>query len=304
MNIGLLNLEPKYKNLALEKIRIYHQQKGDFVEDYFAIRPYDKVYCSSIFTFTKKTIVPQGAIYGGSGFDLTTTLPSEIDDIKPHLNFGFTTRGCSNKCPFCIVHIKEGDFKITGTLKDLWNGIKRVLIILMDNNILCSLDHFFSVCRESIEYQVKLDINQGLDHRKLTPEVCDLMKKVSHTEYRFAFDSPAYYSTVDKAITMLQNAGINRSLWYVLVGYNTSFQEDLDRLNFLRDRGQQGYIQRYHYKSGDFKYIALAQWVNQHHIFYGMTWEQFLESRHSKQRKYDKLVNIAGNTLKGNKDKE
>ena len=75
-----------------------------------------------------------------------------------------------------------------------------------------------------------------------------------------------------------------------IVGFNTTFQEDLDRVNFLRERGQQAYIQRYRYKARDFRYIALAQWVNQHHIFYGMTWEQFLETEHSKKRKYDKLV--------------
>ena len=290
MNIGLLNLEPKYKNLALEKIRIYHNAKGHYVEDYFALEPYDRVYCSSIFDYTKKHIVPQNAICGGTGFDLITVLPPEIAEIKPHLNFGYTTRGCNNNCPFCIVTKKEGKFHITGTLVDLWNGIMGVLITLLDNDILTSLEHFFSICEESIKYRVKLDINQGLNHMRLTPETVSTMKRISHTEYRFAFDSPAYYKSVDRAVTMLKEGGIKRSLWYVLVGFNTTFQEDLDRVNFLRDRGQQAYIQRYWYKSRDFRYIALAQWVNQHHIFYKMTWEQFLETDHSKKRKYNILV--------------
>jgi len=290
MNIGLLNLEPKYKNLALEKLRIYHHQKGDYVEDYFALNPYDKVYCSSIFGFTQKTIVPKGAICGGSGFDLTTVLPPDIEDIKPHLNFGFMSRGCPNKCPFCIVPIKEGKFRVIGTLKDLWDGVKGALITCLDNNPLTDTDFFMSVCNESIEYHVKLDWNQGLDHRKLTRRIIDKMKQVSHTEYRFAFDNPAYYKSVDRAISMLKEGGINRSLWYVLVGFNTTFQEDLDRVNFLRERGQQAYIQRYRYKAKDFHYIALAQWVNQHHIFYGMTWEQFLNTAHSKRRKYNILL--------------
>ncbi len=289
MNIALLNLEPKYKNLALEKLSIYHQTRGAYVEDYFALRQYDKVYASSIFNFTKKTIVPQDAICGGSGFDLTTILSPEIEEIKPHLNFGFTTRGCPNHCPFCIVPIKEGSTRVVGTLRDLWDGDAK-LVICLDNNVLALLDHFFYICRESIECHIKLDFNQGLDHRRLSKEVVGMLKSISHTEYRFAFDSPAYYKSVDKAIKLLQDGGINRSLWYVLVGFNTTFQEDLDRVNFLRDRGQQAYIQRYLYKVKDYRYIALAQWVNQHHIFYGMTWEQFLDAPHSKQRKYRKLI--------------
>lgn len=292
MNIGLLNLEPKYKNLALEKIRLYHQAKGDYVEDYFALTRYDKVYCSSIFDFTKKTIVPKGAICGGTGFDLTTVLPPEIEEICPHLNFGFTTRGCPNNCKFCVVPRKEGKPYVVASLKDLWNGIKRRLITLFDNNILALPKHFFSICEESQICEVKLDFNQGLDHRRLTPDIIEMLIAISHSEYRFAFDSPAYYKSVDKAISMLQNAGINRCVWYVLVGFDTTFQEDLDRVNFLRDRGQQAYIQRYRYRARDFRHIALAQWVNQHHIFYGMTWEQFLDTEHSRKRKYDKLVRV------------
>ena len=107
MNIGLLNLEPKYKNLALEKIRIFYQAQGDYVEDYFALNQYGKVYCSSIFDYTKKHIIPEGAICGGTGFDLTTVLLPEIEKIHPHLNFGFTTRGCPNKCWFCDVWKRE-----------------------------------------------------------------------------------------------------------------------------------------------------------------------------------------------------
>ncbi len=298
MKVGLLNLEPKYKNLALEKIHIYHQDKGDYVEDYFALSQYDKVYCSSIFDYTQKGIVPQGAVCGGTGFDLTTILPVEIEEIKPRLNFGFTTRGCPNNCPFCVVPRKEGGISIVGTLRDLWSGVKGVLITILDNNILATLGHFFEICQESKDYGVKLDYNQGLDHRRLTPDVVKVMKAISHKEYRFAFDSPAHYDSVGGAIKLLQESGINRSLWYVLVGFNTSFQEDLDRVNFLRDRGQQAYIQRYTHKANDWKYIALGQWVNQHHIFYSMTWEQFLNTEHSKKRKYDVLVGGEGYGIK------
>ena len=290
MNISLLNLEPKYKNLALEKLRIYHQAKGDYVEDYFALNPYDKVYVSSIFTYTKKGIVPEGAVCGGTGFDLTTTLPPEIENIHPHQNFGFTTRGCPNKCPFCVAWRKEPVMGIVAKLKDLFNPVLGNLITLLDNNILAFPNHFLYICEESIDLKVKLDINQGLDHRKLNPEIVVALKSISHEEYRFAFDSPAYYKSVDRAISMLGDGGINRCLWYVLVGFNTTFQEDLDRVNFLRDRGHQAYIMRFGRDKHDYKHIALAQWVNQHHIFYSMTWEQFLNSEHSKKRKYNKLV--------------
>ena len=283
MNIGLLNLESKYKNLALEKIRIYHSQQGDMVEDYFALNHYDKVYCSSIFTFTKKTIVPQGAICGGSGFDLTTTLPPDIEEIKPHLNFGFTSRGCIRRCPFCIVPQKEGMVRVVGDLLDLWDE-KAKLITLYDNNILALPDHFDKICCEANIHKITLDFNQGLDFRLLTPKIVKTLKDISHKEYHFAFDHPSYLKGVDRAIDILREEGINRCTWYVLVGFNTTFQEDLDRLNYLKEHNQNAYVQRY---KRDSKYIPLARWANQHHIFHGMTWEQFLSL--SENRFYKRL---------------
>ena len=278
MKIGLLNLEPKYKNLAIEKLRIYHQRLDDDVEDYFALSGYDKVYCSSIFTFTKKHIVPEGAICGGSGFDLITVLPPEIEDIKPHLNFGYTSRGCIRNCAFCIVRQKEGYWHAVGNLLDLWDGISKV-IRLLDNSITAVFEHFRSVCEQAMEHKITLDITQGIDHRTLTAPMVSWLKKVSHVEYHFAFDDPRYLPTVKRAVRLLKDGGINRSTWYVLVGFNTTLQEDLDRLNFLRDNGQNAYVQRY---KRDRQYIPLARWANQHHMFHSMTWEQFLDLPENK----------------------
>jgi hypothetical protein len=277
LKVALLNLEPKYLNYALEKLRIYHASKGDLVEDYMPLNyvNYDRIYCSSIFSFTPKENLPPNAVRGGTGFDLTTVLPDEIEAIEPHLNFGFTTRGCIRHCKFCIVRIKEGYIRIICKLKALWDGISRQ-IVLFDNNILAVVDHFFSICQEANDYKVELDFNQGLDYRLLNQNIVDALKSIRHHEYRFAFDSPDSYSGVSKAINLLQSNGINRCLWYVLVGFDTTFQQDLDRLNFLKDNGQNAYVQRYNHRTNK-QYTSLARWVNQHHIFQGMTWEQFTE---------------------------
>ncbi len=131
MKIAIYNLEPKYINLALEKIKLYHQAKGDDVEDYFALKHnfYDKIYASSIFTNTNKTYVTDDMEIGGTGFPglLKKELPKEIDEMKPKLNVGFTSRGCIRKCPFCFV---EG----TKILTD--KGLKNIEDIVIGDMIL------------------------------------------------------------------------------------------------------------------------------------------------------------------------
>jgi len=289
MRIGIYNLEPRLKNLALEKIRIYHQRQGDVVLSCSPLETnqFDRIYASSIFDWTDKRYITQDMIVGGTGFDLTTVLPPEIEAMEPHKNYGYTTRGCFRNCPFCVVRQKEGDLRPVGNILMLWDGRAKD-IMLLDNNPLGLPEHFGMNCKLSQQYHIRLDWNQGLDHRCLTPEIIDIIKATPHKELRFAFDHPSYISSVEKAIDLLQSKGIKRCSWYVLVGFDTTFEQDLFRLNYLRARNQNAFVQRY--RSRDKKlgreYIALARWANQHHIFQAMTWEEFLNHPSNKTYSY------------------
>jgi hypothetical protein len=269
---------------------------------------FDVVYCSSLFDYTDKKYILPTMIKGGTGFyrwddklktyiipqDITLNLPPEIDSIELHINKGFTVRGCCNKCQFCVVPIKEGSIKITGDTLTLWDG-KSKLITYYDNNILAVPEHFEHNAKQAIEHKIIQDYNQGLDHRLLTPEIVDIMTKVKHKEYHFAFDSPNSIGTVEKAIDLLQFKGIKRCNWYTLCGFNTTFEEDLFRLNYLRSRGQNAYVQRFKTKANksNVRLIALARWANQHHIFQGMTWEQFI--KHPQNKQYRSMLVGVGN---------
>ena len=57
MKVGLYNIEPKIQNTALMQISHYHKERGDQVEWYEEnLWGYDKVYCSSLFDFTDKSV--------------------------------------------------------------------------------------------------------------------------------------------------------------------------------------------------------------------------------------------------------
>ena len=285
MKVSLINIDSRIPNLALKKIEKYHLDKGDEViwDNELMASISDKVYVSCIFDWNKpKCEKWYKAERGGSGWDLKKELPYEIDKIKPRINMDFTTRGCIRKCSFCIVPIKEGAIRIEGDIYDIWDG-KSKNIILLDNNILALFEHFKLICEQIKKEKLRVDFNQGLDCRLLTEESVELLKSISHIEYRFAFDDIKLKPQVEKAITLLQQNKINRCNWYVLVGFNSTPEEDLERLNFLRDRNQNAYVQRYCYTSGNKFYIALARWVNQHHIFQAMTWEQFINRPENKR---------------------
>ena len=93
---------------------------------------------------------------------------------------------------------------------------------------------------------------------------------------RFAFDHPKYQNTVEKALVLLEKYKI-QAMWYVLVGFNTTFKEDLKRINFLHGHGQRSYVMRYKNCRGDKKYIELARWVNSPCWRNSMTFTDFLK---------------------------
>ena len=138
-----------YPNLALCKIAAYHKGLGDRVEWATPFEHYDILYRSKIFNFTHDDLTPYNAdleIRGGTGYDIHSELPQEIDDIQPDLSiypnvpkdisYGFLTRGCPNKCKWCVVPKKEGAIRPYWDIDRVANGKKK--IILMDNNILAA----------------------------------------------------------------------------------------------------------------------------------------------------------------------
>ena len=285
MKILIIDIDSRIPNLALAKINHYHKVRGHHViwNMLLYIRSVDKIYVSCVFAENRdKCLQYEGiAEIGGSGYDLKKQLPYYIDQVKPRIGLGFTKRGCIRQCTFCIVPIKEGEFRIIGDLLDLIPyKAKRYRadrpkskVTLLDNNILADLNHTALICQQAQDNNVRIDFNQGLDHRLLDAAIIKILKPVVSGEMRFAFDSPTDEGSVKRAIKMLKCNGVKRAFWYVLIGFNTTFQEDYERVMLLRSHGQTVFLQRFVKNRGN---LLFGQWVNQHTMFKAMEFQQFL----------------------------
>jgi len=281
MRIGLIQLDGTMKNIALEKIKMYYSQQKIPVSYITPIeaRFYDRVFCSSIFTHTDKSYINPDWSCGGTGFEIYSKLPPPIERMKPKINIGFTTRGCIRKCPFCVVPEKEGKIKVTGDILDIWDG-KSKDVVLLDNNILAIPSHFEFIYHQLKQYKIRVDFNQGLDIRLLTDKICCMLKFLSHKEYHFAFDQMKDEKKVRQGIKLLKKHGINRSIFYILVKYNTTFEEDLYRAELLKSLNQNAFIQRYNYNGNwERKYNELASWCGQHNFYHTLTFKEFCRRR-------------------------
>lgn len=211
--IGLIDVDGgKFPNYALMKIARYYRDQGIAVE---WANPmfgnYDKVYISKIFNFSEDNadIWNCEVDRGGTGYDLRKELPKEIDNcqpdysIYPHLDqkvaYGFLTRGCPNKCKWCVVPIKEGAVRPYRDVEEI--AVEgRTNLILMDNNVLAS-DYGLDQIEKIIRNGYRVDFNQALDARLVTEDIAKLLAKVKWLcPIRFGCDTPWQIAECEKAM--------------------------------------------------------------------------------------------------------
>jgi len=285
MKIGLHDADKtKYPNLALMKISSFYKNIGAEVEFYDNLDPekYDKIFSSKVFTFNKTEWMPENTMYGGTGYHLNIKLDKKIEHSCPdyglyNINYslGFLTRGCPNKCSFCVVPEKEGDIKPHADIEEF---VRHGDAVLMDNNVLAS-NHGIKQIEKIIKFKLKVDFNQGLDARLIDNAMARLLSKVKWLNpIRLACDRQSQMKPIQKAVALLRyhNATPQRYMVYVLI---KDVKESLDRIKFLKGLYLDPHAQPYR----DFKENTeptkeqkqLARWVNHKAIFKTVTWEDY-----------------------------
>lgn len=244
MNIGLIAVDSDHPNLALMKISAWHKSQGDLVEWYNPFDQYDIVYMSKIFSFTPdygQWITNAKHIRkGGTGYDLYSILPEEMEFVTPDYSlypsidnntaYGFLTRGCPNKCKWCVVPRKEGNIRPYMDVDDVAaNG--RTNLVLMDNNIL-ACDYGLEQIQKIIDRGYRVDFNQALDARLVTDDIAKLLAKVRWIDViRFGCDTPRQIEECEEAMSMIDRYRKNTATYLMYTMIGNDFDEALNRLS-------------------------------------------------------------------------
>ena len=232
-----------FSNLALMKLSAWHKARGDEVFLGQAAS-WDRSYASCVFSVnSEKDTYPPDAQRGGIGFGLARWLPSEVEHTMPDYglygqdlgwSMGFTSRGCIRKCPWCVVPEKEGNITAWAEIYEFWDP-RHDRIRLLDNNLLAA-SNWKDTLASLVKERLLVDFNQGLDIRLVDDERVYFLNKVRRWgSLRFSFDLPGMAARVREGVKQLRNAGIGKIQFYVLVGFNTTFEEDRERFRFIRE---------------------------------------------------------------------
>lgn len=261
MKVLLVDVDSRIPNLALMKVSAYHKARGDEVG--FSIESPDKVVASVVFSQNRwkadglRFMFPNAEIVaGGSGYDLSTTLPDEIERMKPdydlypniEYSLGFTTRGCIRRCPFCVVPTKEGRFRRAQHISE-WHDDRFDSVICLDNNVYADEAWFFENTDFVLEHGLRYNAVQGMDIRILDEGIAGRLKDLKWSgQLHFAFDSIQDEDAVRRGMQLLQDAGIRTRhdvSVYVLVGYDSTSEEDLRRCEILKEIGATPFIMQF-----------------------------------------------------------
>lgn len=292
MKIGILAEDSNYPNLALMKISRHHKEQGNVVAWYNQFDKFDKLYISKVFSFTPNYQYciwnVDEVVRGGTGYSSENILPKEIDKLQPdyslynipnNIAYGFLSRGCPNKCSWCIVPKKEGEIKPYNDIEEI--AIEnRNNIILMDNNILASRDYGFKQLEKIVNRKLKIDFNQGLDARLVTNDIAELLAKIKWMKYiRFACDTSDEIVKVEQAINKLRKYGYNGHIFlYTII---QELEESYKRISYWKkDAKVKPFAQPYR-PIGNSNYEPpqwqkdMARWVNMGSIYNSVDFKEY-----------------------------
>lgn len=274
MNIALINVDSKIPNLALMKLSSFHKKRGDqvYLIDISHIN-FDRIYASNVFV-------------GGSGYDLKSKLPKEIEHIMPDydlfnsdLSIGFTSRGCIRNCKFCIVREKEGFIKEHSPMNEFVDN-RFQKIIIMDGNFLAS-KNWKNKLLEINNKKWKVSFNQGLDLRLINDENAKLLSEVKYYDLKFrkrrlyfAWDNIKDEKIIMDGLEIIfKYIPKSHIIVYVLIGFDTNINQDLYRLYKLIDLDVKPFVMIYNNKKNKLL-RSLARWINKRY-YKVVSWEKY-----------------------------
>jgi hypothetical protein len=291
--IGLIAIdETKFPNLPLMKISAFHKNAGDIVEWYNFMNNYDRVYISKIFTYSSDypyKISADQIVRGGTGYDLKTILSEEIEHVYPDYRLypanesalGFLSRGCPRGCSFCIVTEKEGFAHKVADLHEWYRGQKR--ITLLDPNILATPQRI-ELLRQLAKTKAKVDFTQGLDIRLVDQDVITALRKIKLKRFHFAWDLMQNSELIKLNLLKVKNElslTRHKMSLYILTNYNTSIDEDFERVGWCLSNDIHPYVMVYNKQelpAWSF-YKSLQAWTQK--FCYTMGFYDFLAQRKS-----------------------
>ena len=148
----------------------------------------------------------------------------------------FTSRGCNNHCPWCLVPEREGKLREIEVIPGN---------IVQDNNLLqCSRQHINKVF-DMLRAQHAIQFAGGLDSRLITQDIADDIRSLRISQLFLAADTKAALRPLEKALRWLQLPRDKVRCYALLAFEGESMGYGIERLEAIWDLGAMPFAQLY-----------------------------------------------------------
>ncbi len=126
--------------------------------------------------------------------------------------------------------------------------------------------------QQLIDSKAYIDINQGLDIRLMTVEKAEMIRKLKVKAVHLAWDKYEDKDVILPKFRMFKEVTewhYKKMSVFVLTNFNTTFEQDLERIYTLRDMGYNPYVMVYNkeHTTGRDNVRKLQRWCNNRKIF-------------------------------------
>jgi hypothetical protein len=306
VRVLLLDVDSKIPNIALGRLSTFYKGRGAEVEYRhlgFSAYPrgskavrvlgagFDRVFASVTFAKNRDRFAVLGGgplMVGGVGSAKPhRRLPVEVDACEVDYSlwpdndasYGFMTRGCVRKCPFCMVPKAEGGIRFERDPDDI---IRHDKVLFLDNNFLAWDGHLEMLGRLA-DRGTACDFNQGLDIRLVNEENAAALARLNYiNEYVFAFDDLRLERQVARGLATFRRHVPRKWATKFFVYHDAETMdpaETIYRVFWLKAREALPYVMRNsnYLTSPDRELLVdFTAWANQPHHFKNQSFSKYM----------------------------
>lgn len=221
----------------------------------------------------------------------------DVDGHAKKKKFGATIYPNLALCKISAWHKKQGDDVVW--YEPMYTGHCDKVY----NNILAAGDYAKEQLRKIIDRGYRVDFNQAMDARLVTPEFAELLAQVKWIDCRIRFgcDTPGQVKDCEKAMNLINSYGY-KGQYFLYTMLNDNFSECYERINHWWKKNQQ--LISEHHKSRVYPYAQpyrdpfnpsrpipqwqkdMAGWVNKKMLFEKISFEEFQPRKGFKCKEY------------------
>lgn len=227
------------------KISAWHKAQGDEIRLNMPLWRADKTYASILFEWNIDKFIADeygGPAYAKNQRNSGIYKKMYLDDLPDYglfnlgFSLGYSFRSCFRKCSFCKVDALEPDPPKHYSIWSFHPTTFKKICLLNNNTFFDS--QWKETFEEILDANLIIKDENGYDLRLIDEEKATWLKKMKWDHGpKFAWDRMEDEKEILRGFSEINRVGFKKCTVYILMGYDTTMEQDIYRCQKIHDLG-------------------------------------------------------------------